>query len=165
MTPDFDEALDAFRPFLAQQGWPDRLTWVFREDVAAFRRRRWVRLPLAEDNEDLARAYFQYGQRQARGVTLEAFCAVEGLSACFVWVPQDDQAASYAMQKPLGLKLPASSVEAGVVRWAARWKWIKWSTRLSGNGWLSDQLPSRAEALAWTSSVTGLAAKRHGRVR
>ena len=80
------------------------------------------------------------------GVTLEVLCRLDGRSACFVWVPEDDEAASYAMQGPLKLKVPMHPVEASPVRSGLAWRWLRWYHRLRGCVRFAKLLPLRAEA-------------------
>ena len=120
-TPPFDTALDAFLCFLVEQGFSKELVWVFREEVTNCRRRYWIRVPVPEMNAVLAQRHFERGRQRGLGVTLELFCRLEGRSACFVWWPEDEEAASYAMQGPLKLKVPTEPIDAVPVRWG--WLW------------------------------------------
>ena len=46
----FDEAVDCFRDFLAENDHRGNLEWVFGDDLTSRRRVTWVRWPIAEDN-------------------------------------------------------------------------------------------------------------------
>src|SRR5437588_5300528 len=111
-TPSFDEALALFRNFVVEQGFSAELEWVFREDVTNCRRNYWVHVPVPKANTELTRRHFEIGQRRGLGVTLEVLCRLRGRSACFVWWPEDEEAASYAMQGPLKMKVPIEPVDA-----------------------------------------------------
>lgn len=145
-TPPFDESVTSFLRFADAQGFSTELAWVFREDITNCIHDYWVREPLPADNAALARAYFEYGRRQGRGVTLEVLCRLGGRSACFVWVPEDDEAASSAMQGPLKLKAPLDPVEATVVRSRWAWRWLCWSHRWRRCLRFAELLPLRSQA-------------------
>lgn len=145
-TPPFDESLAAFHRFVGGEQFSTDLAWVFREDVTNCVHDYWVRVPVPEGNAALARDYFEWGRAQGRGVTLEVLCRVGGRSACFVWVPEDDEAASYAMQGPLKLKAPTHPVEASQVRSGLAWRWRCWYHRWRRCVRFADMLPLRSEA-------------------
>ncbi len=154
-TPPFDESLAAFLRFLGDEGFSAELVWVFREDVTNCIRDYWIRMPVPVGNAILARHYFEFGRRQGRGVTLEVLCRLAGRSACLVWVPEDDEDASYAMQEPLKLKVPMQSVEASEVHSALRWWWLRWWHQWRRCVRFSKMLPLRAEAERRTENSTG----------
>ena len=145
-TPSFDESLASFLRFAGGEGFSTDLVWVFREDVTDCVRHYWVREPVPAGNAALARDYFEYGRDQGRGVTLEVLCRLDGRSACFVWVPEDDEAASYAMQGPLKLKVPMHPVEASPVRSGLAWRWLRWYRQWRRCVRFAELLPLRAEA-------------------
>lgn len=126
-TPPFDDALTDYRRFLGEQGFPTDMVWVWREDVTGCRRGWWIHLPVPGDNERRARDYYDWGRRAGLGVTLEALGRADGRSACFVWCPEDEKAASSAMQRPLKLLIPVVPEDGTPVRsrlgWAARCWW------------------------------------------
>jgi hypothetical protein len=61
---------------------------------------------------------------------LEVLGRLQGHSACFVWWPEDAEAASYAMQRPLKLTVPTEPVDATPVRselaWVVRCRLDQW---------------------------------------
>jgi hypothetical protein len=153
-TPPFDESLTSFLRFVSGEGFSTELVWVFREDVSHCIRDYWVRVPVPAANTTLARDYFEFGRGQGRGVTLEVLCRLGGRSACFVWVPEDDGAASNAMQGPLKLKVPANPVEASAVRSGLAWRWLRWYHRRRRCVRFAELLPRRAEAERRTKPCT-----------
>jgi len=92
----FDEAKKAFADFLSQNGFDVPILWVFREDVLSRKTDRyekdfWLKLPLPDENEELARSHFEFGKKQGFGLGLSAFASCpEGLCCSFV-VPADDE--------------------------------------------------------------------------
>jgi hypothetical protein len=155
-TPPYDESLAAFVHALEVQGFSTDLVWVFREDITNCIRDYWIREPVPFANARLARAYFEYGRSQGRGVTLEVVCRLGGRSACYVWVPEDDEEASYAMQRPIKLMVPAEPVEGFPVRSRLRWRWLRWYHRWRRCVRFADRLPSRAEVERRTVCCTSL---------
>jgi hypothetical protein len=144
-TPPFDEGLASFLALLDAEGFRTDILWAFREDVTNCRRDYWVRVPLPQENASLARRYYEFGKRKGLGVTLDVLCRLGGRPVCYVWVPGDPLAASYAMQGPLKLKVPADPIDAAPVR--SRWVW---AVRRRLNVWLrcvtfAEELPSRVE--------------------
>jgi len=155
LTPPFDESLTAFLSALEMQGFSKDLVWVFREDITNCIHDYWIREPVPAVNAKLARDYFEYGREQGRGVTLEAVCRLGGRSACYVWVPEDDEDASYAMQRPLKLMMPAEPVEGIPVRSGLWWRWLCWLHRRRQCVRFAERLPLRAEVERRTTCCTG----------
>jgi hypothetical protein len=93
----FDEACSELASLLRREEQPSELHWVCREDVTGWRRRLVVHPSPPASNRDWYRDYFDFGQRQARGIRLEALCFAADRAYCYVWVPEDDLAASQAM--------------------------------------------------------------------
>ncbi len=145
-TPPFDESLVAFMNALDVHGFSTDLLWVFREDVTNCMRDYWIREPVPFANSTLARDYFEYGRRQGRGVTMEVACRLAGRSVCYVWVPEDDEDASYSMQRPIKLLMPVEPVEGFLVQSGLRWWWLQWYARLRRCERFADRLPLKAEA-------------------
>src|SRR5579862_3976793 len=87
-TPAFDEAVSRFRRFIESNAGSSQLFWVFREEVTVGAT-TCVRVPVPEENCELAAEYYEFGRNQGLGVTLAAHCLVGSRSACYVWVPKD----------------------------------------------------------------------------
>jgi len=141
-TPPFPEAVRFFSDFLRSEGLSTEVVWVFREDVLQRRFKIWVREPIPSSNLDLVERYFEYGRGQGRGVTLEAFCRLGDRLVCYVWVPEDDEAASYAMQQALNTKIRVPLTEAKSVRWVWWWRYL--SNRFRSRQTWVDMIPLRS---------------------
>ena len=141
-----DESLSSFLQFIGGEGFSTDFVWVFREDVTNCFCDYWIRVPVPTANAELARDYFEWGREQGRSVTLEVLCRLGGKSACFVWVPEDDAAASYAMQGPLKLKVPIHPVQATAVRSSLSWRWRCWCHSRRRCIRFAEMLPLRAVA-------------------
>jgi hypothetical protein len=85
---DFDKALETFRSFQRDCGHPDKVFWVFRDDLwQRSPEQVWVRYPSLSQNETLARKVF--GEGRARGlVEIKAVAAIESEIAATVWFPK-----------------------------------------------------------------------------
>ena len=153
-TPPFEESVAAFLGFIRSEGLSSELVWVFSEDVTNCIRDYWIREPVPARNALLARDYFEYGRRQGRGVSIEMLCRVGGRTACYVWVPEDDAAASYAMQRPLGIKMPHDPVAATSVRSKLKWQFLKSYHRWRRCRRFAELLPARETATALVKSLS-----------
>ena len=142
-TPPFDEVLPTFKRFIHEQGFGTDVLWIFREDVTTYKRACWVRVPALDTNSDLARRYFEQGRRHGLGVTLEVCCRVGASSACFVWFPEDELAAEYAMQGSLKLRALCDPMVAIPVRSRLGWLDRRWLNRWLGWDKFAERLPSR----------------------
>lgn len=141
-TPPFREAVRFLMSFLKHEGLGTNLVWIFREDVIERFPKIGIREPIPSSNLDLVERYFEYGRKQGRGVTLEAFCRLGDRLVCYVWIPEDDEAASYAMQQPLNTKIRVPLTEAKSVRWVWWWRYL--SNRFRSRRTWVDMIPLRS---------------------
>ena len=86
--PDFAEALGQFRRFLSDNGHPDEVFWVFREDLWQLSPTRMlIKYPPPSENASLAQKVFAEGR--ARGlVEIMAIAATANKVAATVWFPK-----------------------------------------------------------------------------
>jgi hypothetical protein len=144
--PPFNEAVESFRGFLKNQGLPDSIRWVWREDICTRRapgsRRswnRWVFVNLAGDFEaSLAEAYYNFGSRQNNGLALEVFCVAAGNPCCYIYMPDDETDASYRMLAGLHLKVPEKPIVAIAVTRPLLWKSLQLFIGTPNNAWIND---------------------------
>ncbi len=144
--PPFAEAVAALSSFLRREGAPDDVIWIFREGVTSHRRKYWVRLSDASEATRHAKALYDAGRRKGLGVALVALCQVGSSTACYVWVPEDEVDASYAMQtRSLRCKVPVPLVTARRVTSALQWRLLRWVNRHRryGDKFKSRVLPVR----------------------
>ena len=86
--PDFEDAVACFRHFLAEEGLPSRIFWVFREDI-------WkrspidvvLRFPSQITNVALAKKVFADGRTKGL-VDIHAIASVDDKVAATVWYPK-----------------------------------------------------------------------------
>jgi len=150
MPPSFAEAVATFQAFLLREGAPPDVQWVSRENVTSHHRRIWVRLGKAGDAARLAEMRYEAGRQKRLGVSLRAVCSVDSSTAAYVWVPGDEQDASYAMQaRSLKCQVPVPLVRATRVTSAVVWHFRRLvnSCRRSGNAFANEP-PSRSATSA-----------------
>jgi hypothetical protein len=113
--PSFEEALEQFRTFLREGGHPDKVFWVFREDI-------WqrspeevlIRYPPISKNEILARKVF--GEGRARGlVEIKAMASIESEIAATVWFPKYSEEKVQGWNRGMKLAISDPLVEARAV--------------------------------------------------
>jgi hypothetical protein len=123
--PPFATAVSQLQEFIGNQGVLRPPLWVFREDVASVKWRIWVRTPLPEQNPSRAKIVYEAARSRGLGVALEVLCLLDFEPCCFVWWPQNEVEASYAMISGLKLSIPhpllaANSVGNTIVWWYRR---------------------------------------------
>ena len=119
--PKFEEALQRFRSFLTEQGHPDEVFWVFRDDV-------WqlsltdvrVRYPSPAENLDLAQKVFAEGRERGL-VQITAIAMAAEKIAATVWFPkfpnQEVQGWDCGMKLSISQPLP-NAKRVGSLRWS-----------------------------------------------
>jgi hypothetical protein len=142
-TPNFDEAVQRLKRFLADQGWPTDLAWRFERDIVpgsrcgvVVRRRSEARAALA------VRAHYETGCRSGVGIAMEVACDLEGVACTTVYWTTNATEAAYRMMPERGLKLSVATPHrhghsVGILRW-----W--WAKR---------------KARSWTALVSSVAAQ------
>jgi len=118
--PSFDDALESFRRFLAEQRHPNGIFWVFREDI-------WklspdsllLRIPSRTKNLALAKKVFKEGQRKGL-LDLHAIATVGDKVAATVWFPkfegEEIQGWDRGMKLSIAEPLPEAQL-VGSVKW------------------------------------------------
>jgi len=93
----FGDACRQLSVLLAEEGKPTALSWFCREDVTGYRLRTRVLASTPDTNRWLYERYYRYGLNRGFGLRLQATLYSENMSRCYVWCPQDELDASYAM--------------------------------------------------------------------
>lgn len=123
--PPFDTAVDSLRGFLRQQGHADNIFWVFRDDVwPRYGRPTWLHLPVAADNEALARKV--YAEGCARGlVRIDALVECEDGTGATVWFPrtqeEEGQGWDGGLKLSIALPLPRAKITGPLF-----WRLLQW---------------------------------------
>jgi hypothetical protein len=118
--PDFENALESFRRFLAEQGHPTNVFWVFREDI-------WkrsptsvvLRFPSQIKNLGLAKKVFEEGREKGL-VEVRAIATVGDKVAATVWFPRfkEEEIQGWECGMKLSIVEPLPSAEiVGELRW------------------------------------------------
>lgn len=124
--PNFDTAVESFRSFLARNGHPTKIAWVFRDDLVASRDEGRIRSPLPAENQTLARKVFEEGR--AKGlIAIIAVGTIDQLTVSTVRFPRtaDDEVQGWNQGMKLSIVQPLPSLR----RVAGRFSW--WLVSLS----------------------------------
>ena len=118
--PNFENALESFRRFLAEQGHPTDVFWVFREDI--WKRSRssvTLRFPSQTENLGLARKVFEEGREKGL-IDIHAIAAAGDKVAATVWFPkfkeEEIQGWDGGMKLSIAKPLPSGEI-VGQIRW------------------------------------------------
>lgn len=124
----FAEAVDGLKDFLRKNDLPTKILWIFKEDVYSRNVKRyetefWVKLPLPEENKELAERHYKIGQQKNLGMGISAFALCEDKVCCSVIIPKDAEDAGYLLMSPKYLKLsfvidmPTATAVKSLFRW------------------------------------------------
>jgi hypothetical protein len=148
----FAEAVKEFKEFLARNNQPTEILWVFLEDtfypnVEFIERHFWLKLPLPEENENLAEKLYRIGQQRNFGICLTAFALCEGKVCCAVVVPKDEKDSEYMQMSPEHLKFTCviDMPVAQAVGSSFRWKLFRLLPFKYRQGNSSGYLPSKKD--------------------
>ncbi|MDQ3816427.1 MAG: hypothetical protein M3362_01900 [Acidobacteriota bacterium] len=142
--PAFGEAVQQFGGFLLIQGLSSGLLWVFREDVCWRKQRLLVKVPVPEENARYAESLYNAGVNRGLGVRLDVLCLLGSRPCCYIWVPSDEEDASYAMLSGLKLSVPTEPVMARAVSNGSLWRAYKWLEGREAFTGIVEQVPRRA---------------------
>jgi len=126
--PDFTEAVEDFRRFLADNGHPDVVIWVFRDDL-------WkrsltqvlIKYPPSPENASLAQKVFADG-RASGLVEIKALATTSDIVAATVWFPKypEEEVQGWDQGMKLGIIQPLAQAKL-VGAW--RWRLIQYLPR------------------------------------
>ncbi len=152
VTQSFESSVEQLRTCLTKFGCSSNVRWVFNEDVAIYKGRYWIRAPLPSLNGELAKKQYNIGIQRGLGIKLSCLCRLEATSllgacsACFIFVPDDDEHSECSLLSPESLQFTGPAMEPspmsrpgltttnGLVWLYLRWRSIRWV----------DMVPSRA---------------------
>ena len=150
VTQSFEESLEQFRNWLSEIGCSDNVHWVFNEDVTLYRGRYWIRTPLPTLNAELAKKQYTIGIERCLGLKLCCLCRCEEdshlgpCSACYVFVPDDEQHSEQSLSGPESLAFCGPATEPSPM---AR------PGRTTANGFVWWYLRKRKTQTDWTEMV------------
>lgn len=146
--PAFGEAAGQFGGFLASRGLAADLLWVFREDVCWRRQRVLVKAPVPEENTCDVERFYNLGVSRGLGVRLDVLCLLGPRPCCYVWLPADEEDASYALLSGLKFSVPTRPAVAQAVRSGLLWRAYKWLERSEASAGIVAQVPRRAARIS-----------------
>lgn len=112
MVETSESALERFRAFVQQNGFPPHLEWLMPEQVTARPGALYVRhIPTLDDRR--AREAFETATAQNRGVLFQALFCNDAVTFCHAWLPLNDHESQRYLMPQRGLKM---SVPAGEYR-------------------------------------------------
>ena len=118
--PDFAEAFEQFRRFLADSGQVDDVFWVFRDDVWKLSPTEMqVRYPPSSENVPLARKVYAEGRERGL-VEINALATVRREIAATVWFPKypNEEVQGWSCGLKLTVSEPLPQAKAvGSIRW------------------------------------------------
>jgi hypothetical protein len=116
---NFEDTLKSFRLFLAEQGHPTNIFWVFRDDLWQRPASLELRFPSQKKNFLLAQKVFNEGQRKGL-VNLHAIATARDAVAATVWFPkfkgEEVQGWERGIKLSIAQPLPIANL-VGPLRW------------------------------------------------
>ncbi len=154
-SPPYDEAVSILRNFLRQQGVSDNVHWLWREAIISRRSsgsRESAHRMIFIDRHRLAdaesiRKYYDMGVQLALGIALRVFCLADGVPLCYVYVPEDETAAEYAMMSGLKCSIPTPCPVATVVNVRFVASMLRLIIRIPKSAWITKEVPVRPDRL------------------
>lgn len=150
-SPPFEEALSVFRRFLRRQGVSDNMRWLWRDAIISRRgpgarksasRRIFIdRQKLAD--QDSVREYYDRGVERGLGIALRVFCLAEGIPLCYIYVPEDETAAGYAMMSALKCSIPTPCPKATFINHWTIATIMRLFLRIPRSSWGHNEIPIR----------------------
>ena len=130
LCPSFEKAIERFRSFLRQQGWPDSLQWLNRSAVV-LRSTGLVVAPSLFDGQKRVRAAYERGRQKMPGVLFAGVSHDSEHSCCYVWSPESELDAQYRLMQG-GLKMNVELYPPTVLRASGiRFRWARFRGRSS----------------------------------
>ena len=141
----FDEALTDFREFLLSQKLFTQLIWIFSEDVIFEAEHIYIKTPISNKNEALAKDCYELGQKRNFGISLQAFCLFESQLCCYIYLPENDIDDQYSLMSNAALKYSVRTnlKEAESVSNVLKWKMMKLQNPKSNSFCKDNHIPSR----------------------
>jgi hypothetical protein len=148
-SPPFDEAVSVLRNFLKQQGVSDNVHWLWRDAIISRRspgsqksanRRIFVDWHGLADDESI-RKYYDVGVERRLGIALRVFCLAGDVPLCFIYVPEDETAAEYAMMSALKCSIPIPCPQATIVKHWLMAAVMRMFIRVPKTAWITNEVP------------------------
>ena len=150
-SPPFDEAVSVFRNFLRQQEVSDDVHWLWRNAIISRRgsgsrkianRKIFIdRNALADENS--IRNYYNAGIKRGLGIALRVFCLADGVPLCYIYLPEDETAAEYAMMSSLKCSIPTPCPSATFINHRLIAAMMRFFIRIPETAWITSEIPLR----------------------
>lgn len=114
--PPFDGAIQQLKALLAEHAASAGIVWIFREDLACWRRRFYVKTPLPEENPVLVRSLYESDPARNFGVQLSTACRMGERVCCYIWRPATPEEAELSWVSGLKLSVPSDLQAARKVK-------------------------------------------------
>ncbi len=144
--PDFDAAMGLFEDFLASQGRPRNVVWVFRDTIAMHRNTLflWVPRLCQEDGFAPIRDLYAEGRRSGYGARMINVAFDDQRSICYLWIPRDEsEATCSALHGALRMSIGPPIYGLYYVQRALAWALLKFRNRLLRRYGLENEIPAR----------------------
>lgn len=93
----FEEAESYFQELLGKWGLPERVVWVFGEDLLSTSAGLLIRKTDRRKAREIAKAVFEFGKRRDLGLDMHAFAIHNTTVYAFIALPEDEVDAQYLL--------------------------------------------------------------------
>lgn len=100
----FAEAIKSMQAFVLDHARLSGIFWVFSEDMIYLPNQVVINSASIDNNENIARTFFNLGVERDFGLAINAFCQVDGRAGCTIQLPEDDVDAQYKLMANTGVK-------------------------------------------------------------
>ena len=128
-TASFDEAVEQFGKFLAENDYSREISWIWPEDLLLTGRRFvYVRMPLPEESTRKAMRVYEEVVPRDLGLKMAALCEMGGVTYCYLWgMPQDHRTDPQGWPgRSLMMSARTDRITARRVQSRLYWKWLSW---------------------------------------
>jgi len=148
MPISFFQATENFREFLRREGRPERIEWIFREDVSEIGRVKFIRVPPPAGNAQAAERLYLLGAERGLGISIEALTHTDEITYAWVFVPTDATNAECSLVggEHLKLAMPRECVPPREVNNSMSWWLVRLRASANRRFKFIDLLPKRAAA-------------------
>jgi hypothetical protein len=145
----FEEAKASFKSGLSNNGVSSDLLWVFREDVVFLYDRIFIRTPVSAENESLARACYELGQKRDFGINLHGFCLLDSHLCSYIALHEDELESQYMLMSNQSVKYSWQTElrEAQAISNALMWRIRAWQSSRARFSHFDNHIPSKHSLL------------------
>lgn len=119
--PSFDAAVERFKDVLSENGQPNDIQWVFRDNVYAKRDAFFVAVPLPEKNKDFATRAYNAGVIKDQ-IEMRAVAKFPDSVVATIWYPVTEQHRPQGWEFGLRFTINLPLLDASEIRLGWRWR-------------------------------------------